>query len=219
MDVKSAPIVVYAPRLTDILIACDRPSPDENVAPMRELRWRSRLCDPTDRRPAAGVVVGVRGQPHVGLEPERQVDLRRRNRVLAPRAVLRGTPSLSVNSHTPAMPSTTHRPKACDTPTSGLTDHRWVPRLISFVESYCPSGGATVRLTPTSVPLAVRREHPGRHGGCAVQIHAESAVSGRPARTGRPPPVRRDTGLPDDHRPRAAPRPRWPIVRRGRMRA
>ena len=39
----------------------------------------------------------------------------------------------------------------CENPTSGLNDQRLVPRLISFAGSYCPSGGATVRLMPTMV--------------------------------------------------------------------
>ena len=61
--------------------------------------------------------------------------------------------SLSVKSQTPAIASTYPLAEYAEAPTSGLNDQRLVPRLISFVESYWPSGGATVRLTPTMVWL------------------------------------------------------------------
>ena len=40
-------------------------------------------------------------------------------------------------------------PQALDTPSSGLKDQRLVPTFSSLVESYCPRGTVTWKLTPT----------------------------------------------------------------------
>ena len=78
---------------------------------------------------------------------------------------------LSVKSHTPAIASSTHLPLVREMPTSGLSDQRLVPRLISLVGSYWPSGGATVRLTPTIVRCRYDANSLRRHRRRPVEVH------------------------------------------------
>ena len=105
---------------------------------------------PADRRPSPGEVIRVTRQPHGARELVRDMELRCDNRILL------ASPTAEEVRVVGEEPDPGHRlhdplPKARETPTSGLNDQRLVPRLISFVESYCPSGGTTVTLTPTMV--------------------------------------------------------------------
>ncbi len=97
---------------------------------------------------------------------------------------------LSVNTQTPAIISTTHRPTVCEKPTSGLNDQRCVPRLITFVESYCPSGGATVTLTPTMVSWMYEANSRGVIAGAPYRFIASrtrgSPRPNRPVSAGAP---------------------------------
>ena len=86
------------------------------------------------------------------------------------------------------------------TPSSGLIDQRLVPRLISLVESYCPSGGATIRLMPTMVRWTIRRKLLRCHRGSPIEVHREpnlgSPCPNRPTSANSPDTALR---LPADH--------------------
>jgi len=52
-------------------------------------------------------------------------------------------------NQTPPVSSKDHAPIGCESPTSGFTAQRLVPRLISFEGSYWPKGALTLILAPT----------------------------------------------------------------------
>ena len=94
------------------------------------------------------------------------MDLHGGNRILLPRATAKEVRVVGEEPH-PGHRFQDPWPLAREKPSSGLNDQRLVPRLISFVGSYWPSGGATVML----MPMMVR---------CRYEANAFGAIAGAP---------------------------------------